>query len=41
MHAGTPSIRTFTRVGDRCRLCAQFCTHVQNEELYGSLDGLE
>lgn len=31
------SIRTFTDAADCCRLCAQFCTHIQNEELYGSL----
>jgi len=35
------SVRTFTDVADCCRLCAQFCTHIQNEELYGSLDRLE
>jgi hypothetical protein len=35
------SIRTFTNAGDCCRLCAQFCTHIQNEELYGSLDRLD
>jgi len=34
------SVRTFTDVADCCRLCAQFCTHVQNEELYDSLDRL-
>nr|WP_227777097.1 hypothetical protein [Haladaptatus pallidirubidus] len=34
------SVRTFTDAEDCCRLCAQFCTHVQNEELYGSLDQL-
>ena len=34
------SVRTFTNVDDCCRLCAQFCTHIQNEELYGSLDQL-
>lgn len=32
------SVRTFTDAADCCRLCAQFCTHVQNEERYGSLD---
>jgi hypothetical protein len=32
------SVRTFTDAADCCRLCAQFCTHIQNEELYGSLD---
>lgn len=32
------SVRTFTDADNLCRLCAQFCTHVQNEELYGSLD---
>ena len=35
------SIRTFTDATDCCRLCAQFCTHIQNEELYGSLDFLD
>jgi hypothetical protein len=35
------SIRTFTDAADCCRLCAQFCTHIQNEELYGSLDHLD
>jgi hypothetical protein len=35
------SVRTFTDAADCCRLCAQFCTHVQNEECYGSLDRLE
>jgi hypothetical protein len=35
------SVRTFTDVTDCCRLCAQFCTHIQNEELYGSLDRLD
>ena len=35
------SVRTFTDGSDCCRLCAQFCTHIQNEELYGSLDRLE
>jgi len=35
------SVRTFTDVEDCCRLCAQFCTHIQNEELYGSLDKLQ
>jgi hypothetical protein len=34
------SFRTFTDAADCCRLCAQFCTHIQNEELYGSLDQL-
>lgn len=34
------SVRTFTDAADCCRLCAQFCTHIQNEELYGSLDRL-
>ncbi len=32
------SVRTFTDAKECCRLCAQFCTHIQNEELYGSLD---
>jgi len=32
------SVRTFTDDDDLCRLCAQFCTHVQNEERYGTLD---
>lgn len=35
------SVRTFTDTADCCRLCAQFCTHIQNEELYGSLDRLD
>ncbi|AUX07819.1 hypothetical protein AArcSl_0164 [Halalkaliarchaeum desulfuricum] len=35
------SVRTFTDAKDCCRLCAQFCTHIQNEELYGSLDRLD
>ncbi|MFC4989085.1 DUF7509 family protein [Saliphagus infecundisoli] len=35
------SVRTFTDAGDCCRLCAQFCTHIQNEELYGSLSRLD
>jgi hypothetical protein len=35
------SVRTFTDADDCCRLCAQFCTHIQNEELYGSLDRLD
>jgi hypothetical protein len=35
------SVRTFTDAADCCRLCAQFCTHIQNEEVYGSLDRLE
>ncbi len=35
------SVRTFTDAADCCRLCAQFCTHVQNEELHGSLPRLE
>lgn len=35
------SVRTFTDATDCCRLCAQFCTHIQNEELYGSLDRLD
>ena len=35
------SVRTFTDAADCCRLCAQFCTHVQNEEIYGSLDRLD
>lgn len=35
------SVRTFTDAEDLCRLCAQFCTHIQNEELYGPLDLLE
>ena len=34
------SVRTFTDATDLCRLCAQFCTHIQNEELYGDLDRL-
>jgi len=32
------SVRTFTDAADCCRLCAQFCTHIQNAELYGSLE---
>ena len=35
------SVRTFTDTADCCRLCAQFCTHIQNEELYGSLARLD
>jgi hypothetical protein len=35
------SVRTFTDAADCCRLCAQFCTHIQNGELYGSLDRLD
>ncbi len=35
------SVRTFTDGADCCRLCAQFCTHIQNEELYGPLDRLD
>ncbi|MFC6837823.1 DUF7509 family protein [Halomarina ordinaria] len=35
------SVRTFTDATDCCRLCAQFCTHIQNEERYGSLDTLD
>lgn len=35
------SVRTFTDGIDCCRLCAQFCTHIQNEELHGSLDRLD
>ena len=35
------SVRTFTDAADCCRLCAQFCTHIQNQELYGSLDHLD
>ena len=35
------SVRTFTDAADCCRLCAQFCTHIQNEELYGTLDRLD
>jgi hypothetical protein len=35
------SVRTFTDATDCCRLSAQFCTHIQNEELYGSLDRLD
>ena len=34
-------VRTFTDAADLCRLCAQFCTHIQNEELYGTLDQVE
>jgi len=32
------SVRTFTDRSDLCRLCAQFCTHVMNEELYGAFE---
>lgn len=32
------SVRTFTDADDLCRLCAHFCTHIQNEELYGDLE---
>jgi hypothetical protein len=35
------SVRTFTSLEDLTRLCAQFCTNIQNEELYGSLDRLD
>ncbi|WP_332900203.1 DUF7509 family protein [Haladaptatus sp. CMSO5] len=35
------SVRTFTDATDCCRVCAQFCTHIQNEELYGSLERLD
>ncbi|ELZ40823.1 hypothetical protein C463_14565 [Halorubrum californiense DSM 19288] len=35
------SVRTFTDAVDCCQLCAQFCTHIQNGELYGSLDRLD
>lgn len=35
------SVRTFTDVEDLCGLCAQFCTHIQNEEIYGELDRVE
>ncbi|PSP68891.1 hypothetical protein BRC85_00280 [Halobacteriales archaeon QS_1_69_70] len=35
------SVRTFTDAADCCRLCAQFCTHIQNEEHYGSLNHLD
>ncbi len=35
------SVRTFTDAKDCCRLCAQFCTHIQNAELYGSLARLD
>ena len=35
------SVRTFSDAADCCRLCAQFCTHIQNEELHGSLDHLD
>jgi len=31
------SVRTFSDAADCCRLCAQFSTHILNEELYGSL----
>jgi hypothetical protein len=35
------SVRTFSDAADCCQLCAQFCTYIQNEELYGSLDHLD
>ncbi|MFA9501293.1 hypothetical protein NP511_03470 [Natrinema thermotolerans] len=35
------SVRTFDDATALCRLCAQFCTHVQNEELYGDLRRLD
>jgi hypothetical protein len=35
------SVRTFTDAEDLCRLFAQFCTHVQNEEHYGTLEKLD
>ncbi|WP_226481933.1 DUF7509 family protein [Natrinema amylolyticum] len=31
------SVRTFDDADDLCRVCAQFCTHIQNEEVYGDL----
>lgn len=34
------SVRTFETAEDCCRVCAQFCIHIQNEELYGSLKRL-
>lgn len=34
------SVRTFDDADDLCRLCAQFCTHIQNEEVYGDLPQL-
>ena len=34
------SVRTFTDADDLCGLCPQFCTHIQNEELYGGLERL-
>lgn len=35
------SVRTFTDAEDLCRLCAQFCTHIQNEELYGTFEPMD
>lgn len=35
------SVRTFDDAAALCRLCAQFCTHIQNEELYGDLRRLD
>lgn len=35
------SVRTFTDAEGLCRLSAQFCTHIQNEELYGRLNQLD
>jgi hypothetical protein len=35
------SVRTFTDAAGCCRQCAKFCTHIQNEELYGELDRLD
>ena len=35
------SVRAFSDAADCCRLCAQFCTHILNEELYGSLNRLD
>jgi hypothetical protein len=35
------SVRTFDDADDLCRLCAQFCTHIQNEEVYGDLPQLD
>ncbi|ELY62028.1 DUF7509 family protein [Natronolimnohabitans innermongolicus] len=35
------SVRTFEDADELCRSCAQFCTHIQNRELYGDLSRLE
>ncbi|WP_449272219.1 DUF7509 family protein [Halorhabdus rudnickae] len=32
------SVRAFNDAADCCRLCVQFCTHIQSAELYGPLE---